>query len=89
MPISCDYQKVLFFYNHFYIYISDLHKVIQHYKVYHFADETNLFHINKPVINLNKLVNHNTKHLSNWLSTNRIYPLSKTQDYARNLKFGT
>ena len=35
----------------FSIYVNDLHKAIQY-----FADDTNLFHINKSVKNLNKLV---------------------------------
>ena len=55
----------------FLIYI-DLHKVIQHCKVLHFADYINLFHTNKSVKNLNKLVNHDMKQLNNWLSVNKI-----------------
>ena len=41
----------------FLIYINDLHRVIQYYKVLHFTDDTNLFHTSKYVKNLNKLVN--------------------------------
>ena len=53
----------------FLIYINDLHnKVIQYCKVHHFADDTNLFHTNKSVKNLNKLVNSDMKQLNNWLS---------------------
>ena len=40
----------------FLIYINDLHKAIQHCKLHHFADDTNLFHTNKSVKNLNELV---------------------------------
>ena len=38
----------------------------------HFADDTNLFHTNKSVKNLNKLVNRYMKQLNNWLSANKI-----------------
>ena len=40
----------------FLIYINDLNKAIQHCKLHHFADDTNLFHTNKSVKNLNELV---------------------------------
>ena len=33
---------------------------------------TNLFHTNKSLENLNKLVNHDMKQLNNWLSANKI-----------------
>ena len=56
----------------FLIYINDLHKAIRYCKVNHFADDTNLFHTNKSVENLNKLVNHDMKQLNNWLSANKI-----------------
>ena len=49
----------------FLIYINDLHKAIRYCKVHHFADDTNLFHINKSVKNLNKLVNHDMRQLNN------------------------
>ena len=53
--------------------INDLHKaVVKCCKVHHFADDTNLFHINKSVKNLNKLVNRDMKQLNNWLSANEI-----------------
>ena len=32
----------------------------------------NLFHTNKSLENLNKLVNHDMKQLNNWLSANKI-----------------
>ena len=43
-----------------------------HGRVHHFADDTNLFHTNKLVKNLNKLVNHDMKQLNNQLSANKI-----------------
>ena len=43
-----------------------------HCKVHHFPDDTNLFHTNKLVKNLNKLVKRDTKHLKDWLSANKI-----------------
>ena len=54
------------------IYINDLHEAIQHCKVHHSADDTNLFHINKSLKNLNKLVDRNMKQLNNLLSANKI-----------------
>ena len=56
----------------FLIYINDLHKAIRYCKVHHFADDTNLFHTNTSVKNLNKLANHDMKQLNNWLSANKI-----------------
>ena len=56
----------------FLIYIYDLHKTIHYCKVHHFSDDTNLFHTNKSVKNLNKLVNCDMKQLNNWLSANKI-----------------
>ena len=57
---------------HFLIYINDLHKSSQYCKVHPIADDTNLFHITKSVKNLNKLVNCDMKHSTNWLLANKI-----------------
>ena len=56
----------------FLIYINDLHKAIQYCKVHHFADGANLFHTSKSVKNLKNQINHDMKHLNNWLSVNKI-----------------
>ena len=49
----------------FLIYIHDLHVVIKHCKVHHFADKTNLLIINKSLKRLNKLLNFDLKNLTN------------------------
>ena len=41
--------------------------------VHHFADDNNLFHINKFPTMLNKLKNCDLKNLSNWLNAKRKY----------------
>ena len=64
------YHKVLF--PLLLIYIDDLHKAIRYWKVHHFVDDTNLFHTNWSVKNLNKLANHDMKQLNNWLSAYKI-----------------
>ena len=56
----------------FLIYINDLHQAIRYCKGHQCADDTNLFHTNKSLKNLNKLVNHGMKQLNNWLSANKI-----------------
>ena len=45
----------------------------------HFADDTNLFHRNKSVKNLTKLVNRDMNYLNNWLSANTSINVEKTE----------
>ena len=52
----------------FLIYINDLNTAIKHCKVHHFADDTNLLHINDPIKNLNKAVSFDLKNVTNWLN---------------------
>ena len=56
----------------FLIYINDLCHAIRFCHVHHFADDTNLLHINKSPKMLNKLINYDLKNLSNWLNANKI-----------------
>ena len=56
----------------FLIYINDLHKIILHSKVYHFADDTNLLHISSSYKKLQNNLNFDLKKLSNWLDANKI-----------------
>ena len=56
----------------FLIYITDLHVAIKHYKVHHFADDTNLLFINKITEMIKKLLNIDLKKLANWLNANKI-----------------
>ena len=62
----------------FLIYINDLH--VEHCKVHHFADDTNLFIINKSLKRFNKLLNIDLKNLTSWLNANKIsLNVSKTE----------
>ena len=56
----------------FLIYINDLNTAIKHSLVHHFADDTNLLHINSSMKKLNQLLNHDLKSLCNWLKANKI-----------------
>ena len=56
----------------FLIYINDLHVAIKNSLVHHFADDTNLLHINESHKRLNKLLNADLKSLCNWLKANKI-----------------
>ena len=56
----------------FLIYINDLNTAIKHCKVHHFADDTNLLHINDSIKKLNKAVNFDLKNLTNWLNANKF-----------------
>ena len=54
------FQEDFFFLLHF----NNLDKAIQYCKVYHFVDDTNLFHANKSLKNLNEPVNRDIKQLN-------------------------
>jgi hypothetical protein len=56
----------------FLIYINDLHNAIKFSKVYHFADDTNLLHIDKSKKKIQKQVNIDLKLLYKWLLANKI-----------------
>ena len=56
----------------FLVYTNDLNQAFKFYKVYHFADDTNLIHFSKSVNRLNKYVNFDLKNLTYWLNANRI-----------------
>ena len=68
MPVDCGVpQSSVLGLLLFLICVSDLHKAVQYCKVHLFADGANRFHTSKCVKNLNKLVNHDMKHLNNCL----------------------
>ena len=56
----------------FLIYINDLHNAIKYCKVYHFADDTNLLHIDKSLKKMQKQINMDLKSLYYWLLANKI-----------------
>ena len=62
------------------IYINDLNNATKHCKVRHFAHDINSLYINDSIKKLNKVVNFDLKHLTNWLSANKIsLNVSKTE----------
>ena len=56
----------------FLICINDLNTCISNSKVYHFADDINLLHINTYIKWLQKNINYDLKRLTNWLDPNMI-----------------
>ena len=56
----------------FILYINDLHFAIKHSNVYHFADDTNLLHINETIKKTKKYLNFDLKNLHKWLLANKI-----------------
>ena len=56
----------------FLIYIKDLNLVIEHCKVYHFTDDTNLLNVSWSPRELNKLINSDLRNLTYWLKANEI-----------------
>ena len=83
------------------IAISYLNTVIKHWKVHHFADDTNLLHINDSIKKLDKAVNSDLKNLTNWLNSNKFSlnvskaelilftPQMKKLDFALKLKLSS
>ena len=64
----------------FLIYVNDLNTAIKHCKVHHFADDTNLLHINDSIKKLNKAVNSDLRNLTKWLNATKIsLNVSKTE----------
>ena len=55
----------------FLLYINDLNLAIKHCKVYHFADDTNLY-TNDSIKKLSKMLNKYWKNLTNWLNANKM-----------------
>ena len=56
----------------FIIFINDLHVPIKNSKVHHFVDDINLLLINKPLKQMNKLINDDLSLLVQWLRSNKI-----------------
>ena len=52
--------------------INDLHKAMMHCSVHHFADDINLLLIDKSLKKINKYINHELKHLCQWIRSNRL-----------------
>ena len=56
----------------FIIYINDMHKATKYSHIYHFADDTNLFHSNSNLQTLHKQVNEDLVLLFDWLCANKL-----------------
>ena len=56
----------------FLLYINDLHKAMMHCSVHHFADDTNLPLIDKSLKKINKNINHDLKHLCQWIRSTKL-----------------
>ena len=52
--------------------IKDLNLAIKHFKVHHFADDTNLLYTNNSIKKPNKFLNKDLKNLTNWLNANKF-----------------
>ena len=57
---------------HFIIFINDLHRLIRHSQMLHFADDTNLLYINKSMKRINKHTNHDLFLIVQWWRSNKI-----------------
>ena len=74
----------------FILYINDHHKAIQHSSVHHFADDTNLLYTSKSLNKISKHINHDIKHLCQWLQSNKIsLNASKTETIIIKTKLKT
>ena len=56
----------------FLVCINNLNQNIKFCKVYHFANDTNLFHFGYSMTRLNKYANLDMKDLIDWLNANKI-----------------
>ena len=69
------------------IYINNLRKAIQHSSVQHFTDDTNLLFSGKSLKKISKYINHDLKHLCQWLRSNKIsLNASKTEIFILKTK---
>ena len=78
---ECSSEKVLIIYGipHgsvlgpllFLLFINDLHKAMMHWSLHDFTDDTNLL-LEKPLKKSNKYINHDLKHLCQWIMSNRL-----------------
>ena len=56
----------------FILYINDLHRVVKHCSVFHYADDTNLLLIDKSLKKIISRVNHDLSLITDWLKANKI-----------------
>ena len=56
----------------FILHINDLHNIIQHCSVFHYADDTNLLLVNKSLKKIISYVNHDLALITDWLRANKI-----------------
>ena len=54
------------------LYINDMNLAVKHCKFHHLASDANLLYTNNSIKNLNKILNKNSKNLTNWLNANKI-----------------
>lgn len=65
----------------FLIYINDLFHAIKFGEVHHFADDTNLLHVNKNLKHLQKACQSDIKRLCYWLNANKISMNTSKTEY--------
>ena len=56
----------------FILYINDLHRVVKHCSIFHYADDTNLLLIDKSLKKIISRVNHDLSLITDWLKANKI-----------------